>query len=81
MRRRKFIIALGGAAVWPVAAQGQQMGPLALDRIFADTFASAQRCLAQMGGIGKSRFLQDSSFLGKYARAHTDQFCSAIVFR
>ena len=30
MRRRTFIAALGGAAVWPLVAQGQQPGAMRL---------------------------------------------------
>jgi putative ABC transport system substrate-binding protein len=58
MRRREFIGLVGGAAVWPVSAQGQQavtkligvidFGPLQGVR---GIFAAAQRRLAEMGYI------------------------------
>ena len=58
MRRREFIIALGGAAVWPLAALAQQaasrtIGVLASGSLEAlrTSFAPAQRRLAELGYI------------------------------
>jgi putative tryptophan/tyrosine transport system substrate-binding protein len=58
MRRREFIIALGGAAMWPLAAAGQQLasrivGVLGFGSLQAAraNFAATQRRLAEMGYV------------------------------
>ena len=58
MKRREFIIALGCAAVWPLAALAQQaasrivgvLGSGSLDAV-RTSFAPAQRRLAEMGYV------------------------------
>src|SRR5258705_8855497 len=58
MKRREFIGLVGGAAVWPLAAQGQQpavrvIGVLALESLARTraSLAPAQRRLAEMGYV------------------------------
>ena len=58
MRRREFIIALGGAAVWPLAGQGQQVAPRIVGVLHFGSleasrtvFARAQRRVAEMGYV------------------------------
>lgn len=58
MRRREFIGLIGGAAMWPLSARGQQpavrvIGVLALESLAGAraSFAPAQRRLAEMGYV------------------------------
>ena len=58
MRRREFIGLVGGAALWPLAAQGQQavtkiIGVLAFGSLEGarTSFGPAQRRLAEMGYV------------------------------
>ena len=57
MKRREFIGLVGGAAVWPLEAQGQQaaivIGVLALESLARTraSLAPAQRRLAEMGFV------------------------------
>jgi putative ABC transport system substrate-binding protein len=56
MRRREFIIALGGAAAWPLVARAQQaatrvVGVLGAGGARGGNFAAFQRRLAEMGYV------------------------------
>jgi putative tryptophan/tyrosine transport system substrate-binding protein len=56
MKRREFITLLGGATVWPLAAEGQQRGPMrrigVLDGISSDDPQSRVRHAAFLQGLG-----------------------------
>ena len=57
MRRREFITLVGGAAAWPVAARGQQLGRLPTIGFFGNTAASG-------GGPWTAAFVQRLRELG-----------------
>jgi hypothetical protein len=56
MKRREFITLLGGATVWPLAAEAQQRGPMrrigVLDGISSDDPQSRVRHAAFLQGLG-----------------------------
>jgi len=80
MRRRGFIGLLGGAAMWPLSARGQQpvirvIGVLALESLAGAqaSFAPAQRRLAEMG------YVEGQNLAFEYRAANQEDRLAALV--